>query len=85
MLRNRRFKKITLRIILILSLFAWDIQAQDPCEIGQRYCNGKCRPARECRPGVPPPPGLELPIDFGISALIAAGLGLGAYSLRKKD
>lgn len=66
----------------------WDAHAlvdDDPCEPGQRYCNGACRPARECRPGVPPPPGLELPIDFGISALIAAGLGLGAYRLRKKD
>ncbi|MDT0648346.1 hypothetical protein RM545_16770 [Zunongwangia sp. F260] len=39
-------------------------------------------PSRECRPGVPPPPGL--PIDFGISALIASGLLLGGYHLRKK-
>ena len=31
---------------------------------------------------VPPPPGL--PIDFGISALIAAGLGLGIHHLRKR-
>jgi hypothetical protein len=30
----------------------------------------------------PPPPGL--PIDFGISALIAAGLGLGIFHLQKK-
>lgn len=30
----------------------------------------------------PPPPGL--PIDFGISALIAAGLGLGIYHFRSK-
>lgn len=30
----------------------------------------------------PPPPGL--PIDFGISALIAAGLGLGIHHLRNK-
>ncbi|MBI6120920.1 PID-CTERM protein-sorting domain-containing protein [Salegentibacter maritimus] len=31
---------------------------------------------------VPPPPGL--PIDFGISALLAAGLGLGIHHLRKR-
>ena len=30
----------------------------------------------------PPPPGL--PIDFGISALIAAGLGLGIHHIRNK-
>ena len=32
--------------------------------------------------GIPPPVGL--PIDFGISALIAAGLGLGIHHLRKR-
>lgn len=32
--------------------------------------------------GTPPPPGL--PIDLGISALIAAGLGLGIHQLRNK-
>ncbi|HKL35699.1 MAG TPA: hypothetical protein VJ899_05370 [Salegentibacter sp.] len=30
----------------------------------------------------PPPPGL--PIDFGISALIAAGLGLGIHHIRNR-
>lgn len=29
----------------------------------------------------PPPPGV--PIDFGISALVAATVGYGAYKLRK--
>ncbi len=33
-------------------------------------------------PGIPPPVGL--PIDFGISALIAAGLGLGVFHLKNK-
>ncbi len=32
--------------------------------------------------GAPPPPGL--PIDFGISALIAAGLGLGIHHIRNR-
>ncbi|SKB52022.1 hypothetical protein SAMN05660776_1591 [Salegentibacter holothuriorum] len=31
---------------------------------------------------LPPPPGL--PIDFGISALIAAGLGLGIRHISKR-
>ena len=31
---------------------------------------------------LPPPPGL--PIDFGISALIAAGLGLGIHHIRNR-
>ena len=33
-------------------------------------------------PAPPPPPGL--PIDFGISALIAAGLGLGIHHIRNR-
>lgn len=32
---------------------------------------------------VPPPPGL--PVDGGISALFAAGLGLGIYFFSKKN
>jgi len=32
--------------------------------------------------GPPPPPGL--PIDFGVSALLAAGLGLGIYHFKGK-
>ncbi|MBZ9630870.1 hypothetical protein LB465_08770 [Salegentibacter sp. LM13S] len=31
-----------------------------------------------------PPPPVGLPIDFGISALIAAGLGLGIYHIRNR-
>ncbi|WP_373058025.1 PID-CTERM protein-sorting domain-containing protein [Zunongwangia sp. H14] len=79
----RKYKKIAFGVILMLLLFL-NMQsfAQEPCDPGERFCNGECRPARECRPGVPPPPGL--PIDFGISALIASGLALGAYHLRKK-
>lgn len=33
--------------------------------------------------GTPPPP-VGLPIDFGISALIAAGLGLGIHHIRNR-
>ncbi len=34
--------------------------------------------------GLPPPP-VGLPIDFGISALIAAGIGLGVFHLKNKN
>ena len=34
--------------------------------------------------GGPPPPPPGLPIDLGISALIAAGLGLGIHHIRNK-
>ncbi len=33
--------------------------------------------------GTPPPP-VGLPIDFGISALIVAGLGLGIHHIRNR-
>mgnify|MGYP003146280509 CR=1 FL=1 len=36
----------------------------------------------ENKQGIPPPKGL--PIDFGISALIAAGLGLGIHHIRNR-
>lgn len=75
---------------LILSTFNFDAFAQgqsrdhDPndCEPGERYCRGDCRPARQCRPGVPPPPGL--PIDSKLPYLLIAGLGLGIYFLKAK-
>jgi len=34
--------------------------------------------------GGPPPPPPGLPIDLGISALIAAGLGLGIHHIRNR-
>jgi hypothetical protein len=33
--------------------------------------------------GPPPPPGQGVPLDFGISALIAACIGYGAVKLKK--
>ena len=33
--------------------------------------------------GPPPPPGQGVPLDFGISALIAACIGYGAIKLKK--
>ncbi|MDT0690372.1 hypothetical protein RM549_11285 [Salegentibacter sp. F188] len=70
--------------LLCTVLFFFGIQGFSQCNTGYRPCGegGECIPSRECTPGVPPPPGL--PIDFGISALIASGLLLGGYHLRKK-
>jgi hypothetical protein len=36
----------------------------------------------ESKQAIPPPPGL--PIDFGISALIAAGLALGIHHIKNR-
>lgn len=69
--------------LIILSSFNFEVLAQgNNCPPGQRYCRGDCRPARECRQGVPPPPGL--PIDSKLPYLIIAGLGLGIYYLKSK-
>ncbi|MDT0643574.1 hypothetical protein RM553_12090 [Zunongwangia sp. F363] len=79
----RKHKRLASSGILLLLLFL-GLNGYAQCNPGYRACGpgGQCVPSRECRPGVPPPPGL--PIDFGISALIASGLALGAYHLRKK-
>lgn len=58
-------RKILFLSILLMSL-TMDVAGQ------------KTPPEPNKGPG-PPPPGL--PIDIGISALIAAGIGLGAYRL----
>lgn len=34
--------------------------------------------------GAPPPPGNELPIDGGLSLLLASGVAYGIYSLKRK-
>jgi len=70
-------------ILLLLSSYNFEVLAQgNNCEPGQRFCRNACRPARECRQGVPPPPGL--PIDSKLPYLLIAGLGLGIYFLRFK-
>ncbi|MFZ2284734.1 MAG: hypothetical protein WAV86_12740 [Lutibacter sp.] len=35
-------------------------------------------------PPPPPPPGNELPIDGGLSLLLASGVAYGIYSLKRK-
>jgi len=67
--------------IAILFSFSSYALAQNPCDPGERFCDGACRPAKDCAPGNPPPPGLVLPIDSNIYFLFAAGLGLGIYFL----
>jgi hypothetical protein len=66
-------------IFLILVSLRGYTQPPEPCPEGQRRCGGVCKIPRECRPGVPPPPGL--PINSNLPLLIAAGLGLGIYFL----
>jgi hypothetical protein len=73
-------------LILLFFLTAFNFQAfaqnsLPNCDPGQRFCRGKCRPAKECG-GPPPPPGL--PIDSKLPYLLIAGLGLGVYYWRSK-
>ncbi len=72
-------------LILVLFLTVFNFQGfTQNCPPGQRICKGstECQPARNCRQGVPPPPGL--PIDSKLPYLIIAGLGLGIYFLRSR-
>ncbi|WP_026836823.1 hypothetical protein [Gillisia sp. JM1] len=87
--RNFKMSKYLLRsfviALIVLSSINLESNAQQKgpnCESGERFCRGDCRPARECRQGVPPPPGL--PIDSKLPYLLIAGLGLGIYYLRSK-
>lgn len=71
--------------VILLSSHNFELYAQNKgpnCDPGERFCRGECMPARECRQGVPPPPGL--PIDSKLPYLIIAGLGLGIYFLKSK-
>ncbi len=75
--------RISVVVFITLSSFNFEVLAQgNNCPPGQRFCRNGCRPARECRQGVPPPPGL--PIDSKLPYLLIAGLGLGIYYLRAK-
>jgi hypothetical protein len=70
------------RIVLFIAiLFSFSSFAPPECGPGEKFCNGGCHPAADCRQGGPPPPGLVLPIDSNIYFLLAAGLGLGIYFL----
>ena len=78
-------------IILLFFLLsgAVEISAQMTHNMPQPVMETGCDDSDDCDPrvsdnccGITPPPGL--PIDFGISALIAAGLGLGIHHIRNK-
>jgi hypothetical protein len=66
-------KYIYLLIILMLTFL--DVSAQTPS-------HNLPEPQMESKQSVPPPPGL--PIDFGISALIAAGMVLGIQHIKNR-
>lgn len=81
--------RITMISLILLFSFNFEVLAQrkdhgngNNCPPGQRYCRGDCREARDCRQGVPPPPGL--PIDSKLPYLLIAGLGLGIYYSRSR-
>jgi len=80
-------KRIILFIAILFSFSSYAIAQNgngNPCDPGERFCDGKCQLAKDCK-GNPPPPGLVLPIDSNIYFLLAAGLGLGVYFLRFAD
>ncbi len=74
-------KKILLFIAILFSfaLSAFTQNKGPECDSGQKFCNGACHPAADCRQGGPPPPGLVVPIDTNIQFLLIAGFGLGIY------
>lgn len=77
--------RISVFAFIFLSTLNFESYAQSRgqnCPPGERKCRGTCRPARDCRQGVPPPPGL--PIDSKLPLLLIAGLGLGIYYYRAK-
>lgn len=82
--RSKMSNAIRAFLVLFVLLTATNLEsyAQINCPAGQRFCRGACRTARDCRQGVPPPPGL--PLDSKIPFLIIAGLGLGIYYVRSK-
>ncbi len=73
--------RTTVVTLILLASINLEMYAQS-CPSGQRRCRGECRTARDCRQGVPPPPGL--PIDSKLPYLLIAGLGLGIYFLKAK-
>lgn len=82
---SKRLLRISVVMLFLLSSFNFQSYAQSTgpnCDPGQRFCRGGCRPAKDCRQGVPPPPGL--PIDSKLPYLLIAGLGLGIYYLRSR-
>lgn len=72
--------KMRAKILIFVSIFLMLLSSE---VIGQTHKLPEPQMSDNKSPGVPPPPGL--PIDFGISALIASGVALGAYHIRKKD
>ncbi|MBZ9731154.1 hypothetical protein LB467_15780 [Salegentibacter sp. JZCK2] len=70
-----RIMRVDVKIlcIIVVMLLSADMAAQS---------HNLPEPQMDSKQMVPPPPGL--PIDFGISALIAAGLGLGIHHLRNR-
>jgi len=80
---NLIMKRIILFIAILFSFSSYSLAQNgngNPCDPGERFCDGECRAAKDCK-GNPPPPGLVLPIDSNIYFLLAAGLGFGIYFL----
>lgn len=78
-------------LLVFLTVGTIEISAQMTHNMPQPVMSTDCDDSDDCDPeesnnccgfGIPPPPGL--PIDFGISVLIAAGLGLGIHHIRNR-
>jgi hypothetical protein len=79
-------EKYLIIVIFFLMFGSAEISAQMTHSMPEPVMNTDCDDSDDCETNccgtLTPPPGL--PIDFGISALIAAGLALGIHHIKNR-